>query len=779
MVPDNRSKARNVACCRSPQSEPDLDEQEVEDVDCGRSYPRRTRPMAMPSEWRHSECMPFAQITARSRTGRPVPCGGKVWGRDVSSVEAAPRTLLDLWERRHDLIVEWPADWIAPDGSQPGKVVKRQLAVSVSTPTVALQCPPEILDTATRLQASAPPLQRPPKPAEAPLDDTGLPPIEPTRSPYEEKPPPPVKTAQYTPKNARLHATLSGHLSDILDNLGAKNAKTPGEAELAGDVTLERIVDSLTAEKAISLRMSRPQRALCRAASGQSIGGLLTKAQEAFHFGTVGLTFTRPKIVWLRCGIRAGKTLVAAMAMIWCALTCSARRPPTDAEKEAGVIVGTDGCVPILQPGEAIRVVFVTPDLKMGRTAYNYVAQAFEKSPRLRKFIVMRRAYQMLVRRPCDGIHVLFETVAASPMGNNVRSGWLAGALFDEAAFFDDGDESVVNLRDNVTAATTRLLPGAQVWLPSSPWADAGYFHEQHTKAFGNPGKAIAFHSSSIAMNPALDVADIETKRTEDELLAAREYDAIPLSALSNLFFTPAVLACCVAAERTEENGNLTLPPMPGHSHYAGTDLGFRKNSSTLAIARNVQRETDGVPVDVAQLAYHEERIPPQGTPLVPGDVLKGFGAVCQEYRCLAMRGDNSDTPTADEHLTSLPGSPVAYDEYIPTQERNAALFDRVRQHMSSGRVELPNDPRLLGQLKRVTARPIPGGKTQIVLPKQGRAHGDLVVALAHAIDQCITGASRVSLYDSSYDKSIYSVDIRGYGSVREAKRWGSNDEED
>ena len=717
-------------------------------------------------------------ITVRSRNLRPFPAGGRLWGPKDTVATVPAVTMLDLWACRASLVVAWPVGWIAPDGSEPGRP-------EPTPPTVDATVAPPIADADVitvdmRLPFDAPPDE---DNSETPVVDalpaqvvTESGTFEPTGAPSL----PPVTTSAYTTKNATLHATLSGHLVDVLDKLGAKALPSPEERELGPGLLLERFIDSLAAERAVDLRMSKVQRALVRAASAQPLGGIFAKSEELFHFGAAGLKFRQPNIISLRCGIRAGKTLIASLAVLWTALTCSTRRPITAEELEVGVLPGADGMRPIMQPGERVRVLFVTPEVNQSKQAFGYVLNAVRLSPRLRRFIVHGSTTRKLIlRRPHDGVEVLFEMVAASAQGNNVRSGWLAGAVFDEGAFFGD-DEAVVNLKDNLGAASTRLLPGAQVWLPSSPWADAGHYHEEHTKAFGNPGNTLAFHSSSMAMNPMLNTpekrAEIDARRVEDALLAAREYDAIPLSALSNLFFTPTVLKLCVNLERTEESGLLTLPPVRGTPHYAGTDLGFRKNSSTLAIARNIDRLVSGKSTSISQLAYYEERIPPQGHPLVPGEVIKGFGNACQEYRCSSMRGDNSDTPTAREHLATLPGAPVEYDEYIPTQERNADLFDRVRQRMSEGCVELPNDARLLGQLKRVTARPTEKGKTQISLPKQGRAHGDIVAALMLALDQAISGAKPAAPYDATYDRVLSARDTRGYGSARgAASAWSAD----
>jgi hypothetical protein len=405
-----------------------------------------------------------------------------------------------------------------------------------------------------------------------------------------------------------------------------------------------------------------------------------------------------------------------------------------------------------VRPGEQVKCLIVTPRANQGKQAFGYILGALKESPTLRKLIVHETLETVVIRRPIDGKEIRVEMVAASPRGNNIRGFWLAGVLFDEAAFWGD-DDAAVNLKDNIGAAVTRLLPGAQCWMPSSPWADSGTYHELVEKAFNQDERdndTLAFHSDSRRLNPALDKVLEAAERAKDPQNAAREYDAIPLSSLSNLFFPPSAITLCTDLNRTAKNGNLILEPCPGVAHFAGSDLGFTKNSSTIAICRN--RE-----LDVIELAYYTEWIPEPGKPLKASVVVQDFGFSCQQYDCDTLRGDNAYTHDAVEHLESLPGKSVTYDKFVPTQAINAALYTQFRTLLCEGRVSIPNDPRLLGQLKKVLGKPIAGGKIQIILPKQGAAHADLVVALVLSAVECAEGTRRQPGWDYTYDKMAKS----------------------
>jgi hypothetical protein len=731
-------------------------------------------------------------VTVRSRSGRTVPAAGVAWGPTWRTIDLVHQsTVADLFANRKALEIKWPAGLRLPDGSivpdAPVVAMPVALPADVQAMLDTIGAPPGVpgpaADPPPAPEAASPPAGPPEAPVappqaipEAPAQP--VPPAAPVAPPPARQAPVPVATATYTDtKVADGMLALTGMFASVMQARGIKSAAPPEDADLGPGLTLEALLDELTAVTGTS-PLSAVQRALVRMTDGRPTMGVLAPQVMNEHTGSfvdapgVGQP---PAKVYLRCGVRCGKTYISAIGLVKCALTCSTRRKPTAEDIAAGRHVDADGTVSLLQPGEAIEVKFCTPKAEQSGKAFVYVKSAFKNHPRLAKYVIKDQATCLRIRRPCDGVEVEFTMVAASPQGNNMRSGWLAGAMCDESAFFDDGDESAITLRDNVMAAAGRLLPGGQVWMPSSPWADDGYWHE-HTEdtlkaqAHGAwSADAVAFKAGSYAMNPALDPNLRRVAMAENPSDALREYDAVPVTSLSNQFFPPAALALAVNENRTEASGTLLLPPIAGIPHYAGTDLGFTRNSSTLAIARNVSMMRPGGLTDVSQLAYHNEWIPPAGRPLVPREVVHAFGADCQRYGALAMRGDNAYTPGANEHLATLPGKPVAYSVWQPTMERNTEMFTRARELMAAGRVELPNDPRLLGQLKRVLGKALPGGRYQILLPKQGRSHGDLVVAVVHAIVQAADQATMQLDYDSKYDAALL-VNDRG-GTTRDWER--------
>jgi hypothetical protein len=79
-------------------------------------------------------------------------------------------------------------------------------------------------------------------------------------------------------------------------------------------------------------------------------------------------------------------------------------------------------------------------------------------------------------------------------------------------------------------------------------------------------------------------------------------------------------------------------------------------------------------------------------------------------------------------------GRVPSQEPWDPNRDAQTELFTELRRRMQDGLVDLPNDLRLLTQLRGVTSKPVPGGSVKIILPNQGTAHGDLLIAVALAL---------------------------------------------
>jgi hypothetical protein len=153
---------------------------------------------------------------------------------------------------------------------------------------------------------------------------------------------------------------------------------------------------------------------------------------------------------------RGAPSDVAVPAVLFGALFCQVRRPAilSDGEKP-----GLDGMVGV-RPGELVRVAMVLPYSGRCDPYFSRMRAAIGASPILSKLLVRSSPDEMTIRRP-DGLDVRVDPVSPSMSGSNLRSTWLAGALFDDDLCSDAG--LVGALDDALRAAWSRLLPGA-IW---------------------------------------------------------------------------------------------------------------------------------------------------------------------------------------------------------------------------------------------------------------------------------------------------------------------------
>jgi hypothetical protein len=517
---------------------------------------------------------------------------------------------------------------------------------------------------------------------------------------------------------------------------------------LDGPLTLEALVCNPDLG---ALPATPAQRALLRALDGVPIGDILSRERMLFHFAAETIPAEKPTIVYLRTGVRAGKTLISVLDGLHSVLTCQFRRPP---DKDKDELPGPDGMVGV-RPGELVRAVVVAPKLKLARSPLQHLIGTMEASPRLRKLFAEKPNKESCkIRRP-DGHVVEIELVAADVGGAGLRSTWLAAAMLDEADFHDD-EGAAVNLDDNLDACRARMLSGARIMVPSSPWAEGSQFDVNFLAAQKAPlhlGE-LAFHSDTVSMNPTVDRGAIARLREREPEVAAREYDAIPYGAGQSLFFPPDAIEKCINLTR-----DITLPPRSG-LHYCGADYGLTKNSATQAIARPENGK--------ATLVYVDELRPTKEQSVGPALTVPRFLRAGMAYGCRTIRGDHYLAPLREEERRKFLASLIPderarvpiFEAWDPNRDAQAELFADLRRRMQAGEVDLPNDPRLIAQIKATGVVHLPGGATKIVLPKQGQSHGDVLMAVALAIVACPSIAPEVRPPRQTRD----DMSRRGYG---------------
>jgi len=488
----------------------------------------------------------------------------------------------------------------------------------------------------------------------------------------------------------------------------------------------------------LGLTLSPVFAAICDASDGVPVELDETTCMATFGCKPEELPSDAPKVVVVRAGGRAGKSarLLAGKAI------------------EAAVNIP----LPTLGKGEHAWALIVAPRSDLAMQTLNYIRGFIEANDELRAMVVngRRRARTgelitvgtktvITLRRP-DGKLVDIRTGVASAGGTWGRGKTFVFVGFDESEFFGSDEDKKFNDRELYQAAVQRIVPEGQLWMVSTPWIEGyGVMEELIATDWGRHDDALIVQAPTRAMNPTWDPdGKIERHmRKTDPENAAREIDAIPLAAGSKLFFPPALIEAAI--NRARVGADMHLEHVKGLRYCAGGDLGFRKNSSALAIAcSEIDSERHAV---VVKLAFHLELKPARNEALKTDEVCEAFARKCASYDCYSLLGDIIYAPFAIDAFDRVrihndatgKSRSVAYVDFNPSTEAVSGAFTKLRALMAAKCLELPHDEKMLAQLRRVTAVPTPGGSVKIVLPRLGTSHGDVVMALALAVLQVET----------------------------------------
>jgi hypothetical protein len=156
-----------------------------------------------------------------------------------------------------------------------------------------------------------------------------------------------------------------------------------------------------------------------------------------------------------------------------------------------------------------------------------------------------------------------------------------------------------------------------------------------------------------------------------------------------------------------------------------GADLGFVSDSSALVGVDRYGDHYEVVSVD--------EMRPRKGHPLRPSEVIATFAQRISTLGGAGFMADAHYRESAREHLEPCD---LRFDDAPAGRDGKEEVYLHARKLIHERRVRLPNHPRLLSQLRSVIARPMPGGGTQITIPRRRGigGHGDIASAFVLAL---------------------------------------------
>ena len=416
-------------------------------------------------------------------------------------------------------------------------------------------------------------------------------------------------------------------------------------------------------------------------------------ARELFGDVATISPLARSTIAWVK-GARTGGTWLGSAYAVHAARTVDLTR---------------------LARGEAGYCLTVSPDLRLSRIATRYQLGVLDAAG-FTPWVTAKGADGFTLRRP-DGREVVFQSLPASHAGSALRGRSLVNVHFSEAAFFRD-ENFVVSDVELFRAVAPRILPGAKVFLESTPWSRSGLLYELWRENIGKPTTAtVALCPTPLMRAGDPHVADIlRREEVRDPENYAREFLAQFVDSVSALLAGADVDACV-------DRGVRERPPRPDVIYGASVDIGLRSDSSVVCAFHVEEKDRGpGFPT-LRMLVIDAVRIlkpkPLQRVSL--DDVEAALAGVALRYRVVKVAGDMH---YSDAIAPRLRTRGIGFEEVSMAPTSQEVRAHTLASLVSSHAIRLLDDETLISELKDLRVERRSGGIVSV--GASARKHDDV-----------------------------------------------------
>lgn len=389
---------------------------------------------------------------------------------------------------------------------------------------------------------------------------------------------------------------------------------------------------------------------------------------------------------WLCCGRRAGKSFILALVAVFLATMRD--------------------WSPYLAPGERGTICIVSADRRQSRTIFRFISALLNET-------ILRELVEREV--PADGIIDLTNGISIEIQTASFRTSrgyTLIAALCDEAAFWIT-DEGASNPDVEIIAAlrpAMATVPGSRLLVASSPYRRRGALWDAYRKHYGKDGSVLVWQAPTLTMNPTVPASIIDDAYEADPANAAAEYGASFRADLESAFARELVESCVV-------DGRFELEPQSGVAYAAGLDPAGGSGGDLMALSV-AYRDKDGHAV---QACVREKK-----PKFSPEAVVAEFVEVLKSYRVKRVVGDHWGGEFVREPFAR------AGITYQVADKTKSEFYLSLLPAMNSGKIELLDNKRLIGQFCGLERKTRSGGRDSVDhAPNQ---HDDICNATAIAL---------------------------------------------
>jgi hypothetical protein len=333
------------------------------------------------------------------------------------------------------------------------------------------------------------------------------------------------------------------------------------------------------------------------------------------------------------------------------------------------------------------------------RASFSYVRSLFDASP------ILRSAVENETRDTLDlGNGMRVATYPCRPA--SIRGLRARVILLDELAFFRSSEGFAVDTEMLRAARPALASTGGKLIIISSPYGQSGALWDLRRKHYGNEDSdTLVWQASAPVMNPTLPANYLRRMEQDDPEAYRSEVLGEFRAGLSTLL-DPEAIQACVATDRLE------LPPVSGIQYKAFVDpSGGRRDAFTLAIGH---KDGERGVVDVIRA---------WPAPFNPSGVVAECADLLDAYRVSRIFGDRyaGEWPREAFREHGI--------QYALAERNRSELYLAMVAFANGARIELPDDPALLSELRMLERRRGPSGKDRVDHPS-GR-HDDRANAVA------------------------------------------------
>jgi hypothetical protein len=364
-----------------------------------------------------------------------------------------------------------------------------------------------------------------------------------------------------------------------------------------------------------------------------------------------------------------------------------------------------------LPPGQEGYVMILAATLKQANIAFRYIRNSLRKSPILAKFIKKVTRDEIILKNNV--------VIGCFPCNHDsVRGRTLIAVVCDEIAFWPYGDLAASPVEEVLAA----LRPGmataqkAKLIKISTPYGKSGVVWDEFSRR--TELDFLVWQFTTFEMNPSIKPEKVERERRRDEDKYRREYLAEFTDSV-NSWISPEYINQCIVRGRVE------LPPQKEINYVAALDAATRGADFAIVIVHKTVG--DSVVVDCVRTWTGTKN-----TPLSIEAVLFQIRDLLQTYNTNQVTGDQYYSDAICQQLLKMQ---IVYQRFDFTAQSRSGLFTNLKYYLGERKLELLDDPKLLGQLRSLRQEQRPGGHVD-VRPSSGK--DDSAVALALALSEAI-----------------------------------------